>query len=491
MLSEDIVVRQYPDDCGPYTIRTYYGPGNFTEYSDGLGNTNYNGFQRAEEIVGKANEELANNGDQWRKEPGVYYPPDTPDNKIRYILVGTYFHRDNWAFNNVYDNTLDDIHAIYDVGGNSVIDIYCVFASTVPWSGNAYVIGSGNKFVFVNDYLVYLRPNCREWSKQFAASNLNHEIGHTLNLSHTWNANDGCLDTPLGFIYDQWRFNQNTNMWECLLNQYANCWNYNPGIPTCPQSTGGKPCDDWGKVSNNIMDYNEYFLHAYTQCQIDRIHANLNGNGNSYIHSCNGCMPSKAFFFVHDSVRLCSPFGLNVWLNEQGSFNEDRYLLEICEVTASQPDDCVLGSYYNSSWQTGTIGKVNMSTFYSFQADKLYKVKLTVDNTECPGSTTHEKLLQTLACTPSPPPCCPVFGLTAVNPFGENLTVYYDAAESGPLSLSLVHLTTGQTTVLRSESEIAAGAQQEDFATGSVAPGNYALRAIFKGVQYSKTVVKL
>jgi pregnancy-associated plasma protein-A len=74
---------------------------------------------------------------------------------------------------------------------------------------------------------------------------LNHELGHSLGLSHTWNQNDGCDDTP----------------------KNANCWN----------STGKPPCE--GPVSNNLMDYN-IARDAVTPCQIGRIHLNLSTDGS-------------------------------------------------------------------------------------------------------------------------------------------------------------------------------------------------------------------
>ncbi len=79
-------------------------------------------------------------------------------------------------------------------------------------------------------------------------------------------------------------------------------------------------------------------------------------------------------------------------MNGQPSINENRYLIEICEVLESQPSNCIAG-YFTSGWQTGQLGNISLSLLHAFQANKVYNIKLTVDNTECPGSDVHEQLV--------------------------------------------------------------------------------------------------
>ena len=479
LLREDTWMETITDNCNstipPYSF-TYVGPGNFTETNDGVGNPAYNGFKHTENVIGLANEMLATNETHWRQTPGINYPANPPVN-IQYLLVGVYFHRDADAFNPAIQP--QTIHAKYDIEANQVLDIYCIHRSNIGFDGNAFAFGGSNKFVYLNDYKHYLKPYCREWSKTNTAHSLNHEIGHTLNLYHTWHGGDLCVDTPDGYVYDKILPGGG------CVNDYANCWTYDPNKPGCPD----KPCDDWSKISNNVMDYNHWDP-AWTVCQIGRMNQNLLGNGNSYIHSCNGCAPSQAFFYVRSPQAICPPQngGSNVILNGQPSVNENRYLIEICEVLASLPTNCIAG-YFNSGWQIGQLGNVSLSTLYTFQPNKVYKIKLTVDNTECPGSDVHEQLLYTTDdCTVPPPPCC--FEMAALNPFSDHLTVYYNAPENGELHLALINLLSGTTTSLYSSTEVETGFYEQDFQTSSLPPGNYTLRAIFNGNVYTKTLLK-
>lgn len=75
---------------------------------------------------------------------------------------------------------------------------------------------------------------------------LNHEVGHTLGLPHTWAGNDGCDDTP----------------------NHPNCWDWQ-----------SEKCPD-GIYSNNMMDYNN-ISRAITPCQLGKIHYNFSKLGSS------------------------------------------------------------------------------------------------------------------------------------------------------------------------------------------------------------------
>ncbi len=482
------------NDCDANgTIINYIGLGNFTETSDGFSNSGYNGYRRAEDIISQANTELDNNYDQWRKasDPNVQNPPLNitypilpPEVKVRYLLTGVYFHRDEAAY--YLQKSRAQIHSQYGINPTTTINVY--YTPHGSWSGVANAIGGGVKYVFNNDYVGYVQPGCRNWSLTYSGSLLNHEIGHTLGLQHTWNEHDKCDDTPTGFVYDKWE-KQNNGSYKCITNQYANCWGYSVSTPTCPMSTGGKPCDQWYKVSNNMMDYNKYAPHAVTQCQIDLINADLAGGGNLFVHSCNGCMPSSAFFQLPDAYHLCPSLqNQGFILDGTASFNENRWLIDICEVNPSNPNVC-LGNNINTGWNSGGIGKVNLLDFYTFQINKHYRIKLIVDNSECPLSSEFSKVIQVKDCIePGNPNNLIDFGAT--NPFGEHLTVFYTVNSPGKLQIRLLDVNTGEMSGLLPESDVEAGEYQLTHECEALPAGVYSLQVIFNNSLFNKIIIK-
>ena len=99
----------------------------------------------------------------------------------------------------------------------------------------------------------------------------NHEIAHSLGLSHTWGGHDGCDDTP----------------------PHPNCWN----------KTDKAPCDTM--YSNNMMDYNAHMA-ALTPCQIGKILMNMTRIGSTQrnILEPRWCvLDTSATIIIGDSVR--------------------------------------------------------------------------------------------------------------------------------------------------------------------------------------------
>ncbi|MGB4847181.1 MAG: hypothetical protein WBP41_04645 [Saprospiraceae bacterium] len=99
----------------------------------------------------------------------------------------------------------------------------------------------------------------------------NHELAHSLGLSHTWLGFDGCDDTP----------------------DNPNCWN----------KTDKGPCDSL--YSDNMMDYNAHMA-ALTPCQIGKILLNMARIGSMQRNMlepywCH--LDTSATIVISDSVR--------------------------------------------------------------------------------------------------------------------------------------------------------------------------------------------
>jgi hypothetical protein len=254
-------------------------------------------------------------------------------------------------------------------------------------------------------------------------------------------------------------------------------------------------------MSNNIMDYNQWFPHAFTVCQIQTMHNKLTWyeETNEYVHSCNGCMPSQAFFNLRESH--CTDAQIigepKLWLFAEASFNENKYLIEICEVSSVDDFECD-GDYYNSGWQNGQIGRLNLLDIYDFSSpDKFYKIKLIVDNTECPLSDIHEAIIQTRSCIGGPTPGgnggggVKDFSITN-NPSTNWSEADYELTKDGQITIVVVDNLTNSIvkTVVGNELR-GSGTYSDQIDVSDLQPGIYNVFVYFEGEIKHKSLLRI
>jgi hypothetical protein len=233
-----------------HIIRKDNGKGNFSETE---------GRAYIKKLMNQANYKLSNN-----VKMNLPLNNSTPVLPIKIQLFlspdtsisnddGIYFRNDTkLAFCNkkgASDNLYSPAqHNKYGIRNNEVINVYLLehpedSIGSPTYNASSDGVGMSGWIKLVSGFHeqnLDSSPDMQFMRLDVQAGLLNHEVGHVFGLSHTWNTNDGCDDTPAN----------------------ANCWSY----------SDISPCNtEWG---NNIMDYNTY-KNSVTPCQIGKIHFNI------------------------------------------------------------------------------------------------------------------------------------------------------------------------------------------------------------------------
>lgn len=324
------------------------GSGNFNEYWDGQKDSTKNGYNFAEKIIEKANFELKHNQKMFRRPFGVDSIPVLPVN-IQYVLKGIYFER-NDKFHS--DDFFSGWEILDKFGVNPKTEIN-IFAIVPERSGSGIAIQVlepevkspqlATKVSFYNKYLI-----SPEWSENYAASTINHEIGHLLGLNHTWNTDDDCDDTPMGFRKES--------------GEWGQCWGF---------QKNDKYCNSWLNISNNIMDYNEHYPHAYTPCQINKIHILLRTAALSFVEQTGGDPPLNIILKIEKEY-----LPENVIIDGTGSSNEVSSSLQVLNLKKNPKIPVWLRKKtWTQDWTDSPLSKIVLSDFTSFRKGNYYLLR--------------------------------------------------------------------------------------------------------------------
>ncbi len=194
---------------------------------------------------------------------------------------------------------------------------------------------------------------------------LTHEVGHYLNLQHTWGGNN----VP-NFPY-------------IPVGDPNNC-NYDDGVSDTPNTIGNQSqnlnATSCGSLDNvqNFMEYS-YLNSMFTEGQKQRIHAALNSpiaNRNNLWTSANLTATG-----INGTPQLCSV-----------DFDADKYFL--CVGDSVLLSDVSLHGVSSRSWNISggnvSFSSSDSSFYYIFTTPGLYTVQLDVSNGSQSGSITKQ-----------------------------------------------------------------------------------------------------
>lgn len=279
------------------------GAENFTENSDGLGNT-YNGYNYSLYLVKNMNLLYAENV-KMNLPPGNTTPV-YPKN-IQFVLDKVLFHRNtnanSYSAIGAYVNT-------YKQNMDSVMNIFIVKSGPGGYASNISLT-SLNKFIVTGlPYAKYVEkigigenPPIPEWMLWETFFHVNHELGHLLGLKHTvlWGGGGECPTSPPNLACDDDCLDT-PNAWdmEALIGNHPNC--------------GGWNWADKDTCTNNFMDYGGGA--SATPCQIDIMHSGLENGLISYT-LCNAVSTDKTICDLN--YPQISYYGKNITLGGCGS----------------------------------------------------------------------------------------------------------------------------------------------------------------------------
>lgn len=447
-------------------------------------------YERAEQLINECNEQLANDTKvQWAQverwnfgsNPGQEPIQGVQCNPIRYALSGVYIHCSTTA-EGISGSNVGWFRDNFGVNVNSEYNVFMI-----EWIGSSTGQADGI-------------PGKAFTAENFSISVFNHEMGHVLDLRHTFSSLESLTDTPdIEFEIDYNCDGDNNDSWTnggitisesqrfdsriwCKPSDCPNNLPYQPldydldGIinyqdPCNPQIEELEPnsslegclpqpwCNDEFH-SNNIMNYSQYTQTdgVFTSQQIDVMVNHLNVDANSYIEAVladDQCPPPMAniHIFPNEDVDDCA-----FCFQLEATMHDNEYRIEFLTLSGAVQ--------YDTGWKTGPAIEqcISRSIKYineykhGFQPNTAYIARMTVENV-CGDQAVEDRMftLPPLSGCQEPIPKITIKSLYP-NPFTNNLNYEYTVERQGHLKTWLVPSTNGSSEILlNSEQVIAEG----------------------------------
>lgn len=398
---------------------------------------------------------------------------------FRYVLKGTRIHC------NSAKQTISNSSQIFNfiINGGSEMN---VFISNVSGSVNGF--SSLNSNYIATEFV----------TGDYGGNVFNHEIGHALNLDHTFGSSDDCNDT----WYKFWKWDKDCDGINDLTGY--TCWNsvnvYN-GQDACDTTLFCQPhpCCDTTLQSNNLMTYSTWAAQpqytALTPCQINKMLTNLATYKCNFI-KVGGCPPPSAFVGIVPqpigSTSCQSCFYLN------GSYNESSYELDILRpngstilstglLSGSAGKYCIkpkIDKWGNSYWPNGFVSGIEytmlLKVYNECNEEDEVEYKFTLPPLCQPTILLPRDTLKELIIESMMP-----------NPASQYVTVKYTTTTSGQMKVYGMHLNTNSTYgILRNTAEVIAANQELTLDVSNWVTGVNALIFEYNGELYFEQLIK-
>ncbi|HEX5626213.1 MAG TPA: hypothetical protein VFX48_09360 [Saprospiraceae bacterium] len=477
-------------ECTPVYVRVnlhFFVATNCNGMVQQLGTDQESVYKISEDMIRAANAEWANNQVQRRSgQTGA------PCNPIRFVLKGVYQHCLSNAAG-VYNTP--NLLSAYGVNPETEINFFIA-------SGGGTTTGIGYHGMRCGSATAF---HTNTW---WTVGNFIHELGHILNLYHSFDGDDHCGDTPR-ILYD----------WDkdCdgVMENHSDskkdetdlkCWNkIDPGkvfgqagysdinenaVHDCDETAPCTdcPCCDANNIDNNVMSYSAQKT-ALTECQIRRMLSDLSGFNCGLLERIGGCPPATAFVSL-TARDLADPTSCSECLILEASTNEEQYELRIYEIRNGQE---VL--VYQSGWKAGTAGRFCYKTSQAFSGlanylkpGVLHRAVLTTKNSCSEDRFRYDFTTNTRDCTTvdyEPLDISP-------NPAYDQITLGFRSNQrNAEFQIAAKHLITGKTSILKNRYPANYGLNSLNLDVSALAPGSYSMLVAGQRQIFQNNFVKI
>lgn len=489
-------------------------------------------YSRAEQLINECNNQLANDTDiQWAQverwgfglDPGQEPIQGVQCNPIRYALSGVYIH-----CNTVADDTTGQAVSWFRDNFGVNIDSE-VNAFMVEWQLNANGFNAtGQADAFGGRAFT---------TENFGIQVFNHEMGHVLNLRHTFSTSEGLSDTPDirfrtdyncdGDNNDSWSNGIETineseihdsrvwckpldcpdeTRWDPLDYDLDGLSNYQD--PCDPQLSELEPgaslngcmpepyCND-DFHSNNIMNYSRYSgtNGVFTSQQIDVMLNYLNIGTPDFIEALlldDQCPPpmSNIHIFPNEDANDCA-----YCFQLEATMHDEFYRIEFLTQSG--------GVQYDTGWKSGPAVEECLSQSikypwqykHGFQPNTPYIARMTVENI-CGDQAVEDRpftLPSLSGCGPGNPPTGVEILSMYPNPFTGNITYEYSIDRSGLLQTWLIPSDTSVPDMLLDTEQLSSAGTYTNTVTApsNIPSGPYYLVLDLDGEIIGSVLLKL